>query len=130
MSLSWFQKYRGWQIRVILWMKSLQIWDPEKFNFGSKIKEKSQMIHNLWILEILFSSCLMLHFLSNSTIFTPNSIHKIFTTISTFLCNFHSLNLWPVFYTSYKTNRTVSTVFHILEQYFRSDKIEVMVSIQ
>jgi len=92
-----------------------------------QIKGKSQMIHNLWNSgNFIFELSQKIHFLSNSTIFTPNSIHKIFTTISTFLCNFHSFkSLTRLLYTSYKTNRTVPTVFHILEQYLGLEKVRV-----
>ena len=85
------------------------------------------MIHNLWNSgNFIFELSQKIHFLSNSTIFTPNSIHKIFTTISTFLCNFHSFkSLTRLLYTSYKTNRTVPTVFHILEQYLGLEKVRV-----
>ena len=85
------------------------------------------MIHNLWNSgNFIFELSQKIHFLSNSTIFTPNSIHKIFTTISTFLCNFHSFkSLTRLLYTSYKTNRTVPTVFHILEQYLGLEKVRL-----
>lgn len=85
------------------------------------------MIHNLWNSgNFIFELSQKIHFLSNSTIFTPNSIHKIFTTISTFLCNFHSFkSLTRLLYTSYKTNRTVPTVLHILEQYLGLEKVRL-----